>query len=318
MKVLMKGFEPPASKLYFNWTKGIEKHGDSYETIKNPVRYPLKDNADCYYQTNLLKPKFLGEERKDWLGNHYVHILKSGRPFIVSESNPFRKYKGYLRFGWTSYKWGDGNFNNDNVGDERWVKFQRNTGVTIKDWHSPGDKIIIMGQKEGDSSLARMYNEQGYKSFYDWVFDVVKEIRKHSDREIIIRPHPKNLDRGIRYTNKTIEALKLKKVRISDNLTQGHSQGGEPLDRDLQQAHCIVTYNSLSGVEAVCEGIPVFALDNGSMVWPIAHHDLSKIEKINYNVDLQEWKNKIAYTMWNKEEVQGGECWAHLKPVYFK
>jgi hypothetical protein len=54
------------------------------------------------------------------------------------------------------------------------------------------------------------------------------------------------------------------------------------------------------------------------MAWPIAHKELSQIENLNYNIDLQEWKNKIAYTMWNKQEVSSGECWAHLKGVYFK
>ena len=53
------------------------------------------------------------------------------------------------------------------------------------------------------------------------------------------------------------------------------------------------------------------------MVWPIAHKDFSQIEALNYNIDLQDWQNKIAYTMWNREEVKGGETWAHLKPVYF-
>lgn len=314
--ITMVGFPSPVSKEYFHWGRGLERHGDRYVLAKDLIE-KVVTQADCYYQTNELKPKFLHGDRMEWHGKYMLHILDSKKPFIVSESNPFRKYPGYLRFGWNSYKWTDGNFNNDNVGNERWLKFEKNTGITIKDWNSPGSKIIIMGQKEGDSSLTRMYKQQGYKSFYDWVVDIVKQVRKYSDRDVIIRPHPKNLTRGIRFTNDAIKKLNLKNVYISENLTQGHSQGGEPLDKDLAQAHCVITYNSLSGVEAVCEGIPTFALDNGSMVWPIAHRDLSKIENLNYNIDLQEWKNKIAYTMWNKEEVSSGQCWEHLKQVYF-
>ena len=89
------------------------------------------------------------------------------------------------------------------------------------------------------------------------------------------------------------------------------------LENDLKRAYCVVTYNSLSAVEAVVRGIPVIATNNMSMVWPIAHKDFSQIEALNYNIDLQDWQNKIAYTMWNREEVKGGETWAHLKPVYF-
>lgn len=318
MKVVMKGFDPPASKLYYHWDQAMRRCGDEYITIPNPVSYPLDDGADCYYQTNLLKPKFMDPSRKDWLGNHLQYIQNSGRPYIVSESAVFRKYPVYKRFGWNSYKWDDGNFNNENVGSERWDKFEKKTGIVLKDWKSPGDKIIIMGQKEGDSSLIKLY-DQGFNSFYDWVAEVVRTIRKYSDREIVIRPHPRNIERGINYTNKTIESLGLKDVSISKNLTlNGAAQGGKELDRDMQDAYCVITYNSLSGVESVCEGIPTFALDSGSMVWPVTHHDLSTIENLDNNFDMQSWKNRVAYTFWNKEEVSSGECWMHLKPVYFK
>ena len=110
----------------------------------------------------------------------------------------------------------------------------------------------------------------------------------------------------------------IKGVAISENRSTGGNQGGESLDKDLDNAYCVITYNSLSGVEAVEAGIPTFAMDNGSMVWPIAHKDLSQIENLNYDIDLQEWKNKIAYTVWNKKEVISGECWGHLKAVYKK
>lgn len=312
----MKAFEPPVSKLYCHWDKGMEKHGDQVIVIPNPVNYKDLDDADCYYQTNLLKPKHDADGRSDGQGNHYRYILDSKKPFIVSESNPFRKYNGWLRFGWWSYKWTDANCNNENVGPDRWNKFQSATNITIKDWHSPGSNIIIMGQKENDSSLVSLYEK--YEGFYDWVLDVIETVRKYSDRKIVIRPHPKNEARNVGKIRENILSKNLKNVVLSENPSDGGNQGGESLDKDLASAHCVITYNSLSGVESICEGIPTFALDDGSMVWPIAHKDLSQIENLNYDIDLQEWKNKIAYTMWNKKEVIAGEAWAHLKPVYFK
>ena len=179
-----------------------------------------------------------------------------------------------------------------------------------------------MGQKEGDSSLERIY-EEGYISYYDWMLDQIRVIREYSDRDIVIRPHPRNLERGLRYTRKALckmqlEGIDTSNITVSENLTSGGNQGGEGLAADLADAYCVVTYNSLSGIEAVEEGIPVFALDGGSMVHPIAHHDLSEIEDLRYDIDLSEWQNRIAYTMWNKEDVETGKCWAHLKPAYFK
>jgi hypothetical protein len=302
------------SKTYAGFAEGIERNGDSYEHIREFDPKKIY-NADCFYQTNLLKPKFMGGERYIHQGSKYEYILNSKKPFLVSESEPFREYRGWLRYGWSSYGWGDGNFNNANVGPERWNKFESNTGIKIKDWHSPGDAILIMGQKEGDSALVRLY-EQGYASFYDWVDYVIREIRKYSDRPIIVRPHPRGASKGMkRFTSDTSQ---YKNVSVSVNQTRGGNQGGIGLEQDLANAYCVVTFNSLSAVEAVTRGIPVYALDYGSMVWPIAHKDFSQIENLKYSIDLQDWKNKIAYTMWNKQEVKSGDMWAHLKGVYFK
>jgi hypothetical protein len=87
---------------------------------------------------------------------------------------------------------------------------------------------------------------------------------------------------------------------------------------DLEKAYCVITFNSNSAVESLCEGIPIFALDAGSAAYDVAHHNLSQIENLNYNIDITNWCNKISYTVWSTEEVARGETWSHLKPVYFK
>lgn len=314
--IQMIAFPSPVSKLYFRWARGLEKHGDSIIQLSRDDVYSSV-YADCYYQTNERKQKFFTGKRAETQGRYFDFILNSQKPFIVSESNPFRQYDGWLRFGWSSYKWTKGNFNNDNVDDTRWKRFQKITGVTFKEWHSPGDDIIIMGQKEGDSALNEMY-EQGYDNFYDWVNVVIKNIRKHTDRRIVIRPHPRNLDKTLNQVNtKILVNHKKNNVVLSENLTKGGNQGGEGLSADLARAHCVVSFNSNSSVEAAIEGVPVFSLNDGSMTYPISHKNLSQIENINYDIDITDWQNKIAYTIWNKPDVISGECWEHLKPVYF-
>ena len=317
--IRMVGFKH-ASKPYYGWALGMQRNGDQYldmSMIKKNINY----DADCFYQTNMMKPKFNSKENnvENLYGKKYEYILSTGKPFIVSESAVFREFHGYKRFGWWSYGWVDANCNNNDVGNERWLKFENTTGIHIKNWHSPGKNIIIMGQKEGDSALVDIYKE--FDSFSSWINFTIKKIRKHTDRPIIFRPHPMNLARGIRNWEKIIhpflEHNKIKNVHLSEFLSDGVSQGGEGLEKDLQRAYCVVTYNSLSAVEAVVRGIPVFATNNMSMVWPIAQKNFSQIEELNYNIDLQDWKNKIAYTMWNREEVKNGHTWAHLKSVYF-
>jgi hypothetical protein len=302
------------SKNYYKWPQGIASLGDSYTRIDDFNPDTIYE-ADCFYQTNMIKPKFIHGERLDREGAKYLYIKNSNKPVLVSESAPFRKYGGYLRFGWNSYMWTDANCNNNDVDDKRWKKFEKTTGIKINDWNSPGDNIVIMGQKEGDSALVPLF-DQG-KTFYNWLLETIYEIRKHTDRPIVFRPHPRTATRGIKTLTAMIKNQELKNVSLSENISFGGNQGGAGLDADLDSAHCVVTYNSLSGIEAVEKGIPVFSMNNGSMVYPISHKNLSQIENIKYDIDLQDWKNKIAYTIWNKKEVAGGECWHHLKGVYF-
>lgn len=312
--IKMIAFPSPVSKLYYHWDKGIELHGDKLIKLSREDNYESVE-ADCFYQTNEKKKKFYTGNREDTQGKYFNYILDSEKPFIVSESNPFRQYDGWMRFGWNSYKWTEGNFNNTNVGRDRWNRFESLTKIKFTDWNSPGDYILIMGQKPSDSALNSMY-DLGIENFYDWVKAVIKKIRKYSDRPIMFRPHPRGLLKGLSKLKKDIEK-KYDNVEFSLNVKTGVNQGGSGLDYDLNNAYCVVTYNSLSSIEAAILGIPVFALDDGCMTYPISHKNLRDIENINYDIDITQWQNEIAYTMWNKEDVKTGKCWEHLKPVYF-
>lgn len=284
-------------------SEGMRRSGDTFYSADN-LSDPVIESADAFVQTNMLKPKFTIKNKL----SPYEYILKSGKPFLVNESPSFRRVEKklvYKRYGWYSYKWTDGIFGHLNSPSDRWQKFQKATGINIKDWNSPGDSIIFMGQKEGDSSLLDLYKD--YDSFYDWAGEKISEIRRYSDRPIVLRPHPRNFNHGRKLAKKL--KVEYKNVSISEDPI---------IENDFAKAYCIVTYNSLSAVEAVCDGIPTFTLDNGSMAWPIGHKDLSQIEKLNYDIDRTQWCYDIAYTQWNNKECKTGEAWAHLKPLIFK
>lgn len=301
------------SKTYRGLINGIKKHNDNL-IILDSVPTKLKD-ADCFYQTNIAKSKhFISDYHNDTFGVKYNFIKKQNKPVLVSESACFRN-TNWRRYGWNHYGWTSGNFNNKNVDDSRWKNFEKKTNTTIQPWNSPGDNIIIIGQKEGDSALNSLYTKFGYNNFFDWVSDVISEIRNYSDRKIIIRPHPKNVARSIRRSKHIPNNFK--NVEVSNYTPTGTYSGGESLDAELANAYCVITFSSNAGVDAVVKGIPVYAFDKDSMVYPLNQGNLSSIENLNYNIPINDWQNKIAYTFWNTEELESGETWAHLKPVYF-
>lgn len=296
---------PPASRTANSWVTGITRLGDCYQD------YDISDTElstiDCFFQFNINNPirQFKPHKRAA-----YEYIIHSKKPFLVFEEGSFRQYREYKRYGWWSYQPDIGIFNNNNVDNVRWKKFVLNTGLKIKDWKSAGDTIVIMGQVHIDSAVISLY-EQGYSNFYSWVTETIKIIRNHTDRKIFIRPHPG--DHMFDWLLENADILN----KMYNNISIGNSKTSNIYD-DLKDAYCVITYNSNSAVEAVCEGIPIFALNSGSAVYDIAHTDLSQIENLNYNINISNWCNRIAYTMWTDSEVANGETWAHLKPVYFK
>lgn len=294
------------------WHRGIEALGDVYHRFQD-VMSPGVEDVDCWYQFNLFNPY----RPMTRIGRmiSYRKILASGKPMLVWEEGSFRQLPQYKKIGWNTYL-NTGDFNNQDVDGSRWLRLYRRHGLRVLDWESPGHEILIMGQVEFDSALISLY-DAGYLSFNDWVDATIGEIRKHSDRPIRVRPHPKEA----KALGAVIAELDQKhgKVAVSENLVgQTMYSGGVGLYLDLAQAHCVVTYTSNSAVEAVCEGIPVFAMSPENMAWDVAHHDLADIENLDYSIDTTQWCHRVAYTMWSPEEIEAGETWAHLKPVYFK
>jgi len=262
----------------------------------------------------------------------YEFIQNSKKPYLVFESSPFRSFSSeirkanplnWFRLGWYDFRWTQALYGNENSPSDRWKKFEKATGATFKDWHSPGDYIIIMGQKEGDSAVLAMYDK--YECFWDWVVETVEKIREYTDKPILIRVHPKQNKKNpyLMGWPKSIKDTypKWKNVFYSDNVAsnadyrkQLHPSG---LYEDFKRAHCVITYSSNSAIESLMEGVPTYTLGDASMAWPVGLKDLSIIENLPYDIDLTQWKNDLAYTQWTNEEHKAGESWAHLKELVF-
>ena len=60
-------------------------------------------------------------------------------------------------------------------------------------------------------------------------------------------------------------------------------------------------------------GIPVVAMDPGSMAWGVARHDVTMDF---YMPDRRQWLYDLAYKQWTIEEVENGNAWEHLKQRY--
>jgi len=307
--MIITGFKQIVKRKLEQFDHGVRHHNDKY--IATKYVEDKEYNTNCFVQFNIYNPylKYNRQEKAD----AYKHVLNTQLPFLVCEEGAMRQLPNYRRWGWTSYKNGIGEFNNNHVDNSRWLKIKKENNLNFINWNSPGDNILIMGQLEGDSALIEMYNA-GYKSFDNYIIDQIKEIRKYTDRNIVIRPHPLG-------TTKLYKEEKLindiyKNVSISKNFNSTTTlNGGTGLQEDFKNAYCVVTFSSNSCVEAIEKGIPIFTLSSTSSAYDIGHKCLSKIEQLDYNIDISTWCNMISYTIWNNEEVANGDMWQHLRTI---
>jgi hypothetical protein len=160
-------------------------------------------------------------------------------------------------------------------------------GLHLYPWRTAGSDIII--------ALQHHHSEQwqGMPRVRQWVHDMVNQLRSHTDRPIIVRPHPRSpVD---------LSGLSIKIDRPNRLL-------GTYDDYDLQRcfdsAWAVINHNSNPGIQAAIRGIPVF-VDPSSRAAEVGNLDLSDIENPG-RPDRQQWFNDLAWTEYTVEEIRQG------------
>ena len=260
------------------------------------------DGYDCAvifgsYKKKRGRPQHQGKGKIIESGIPYIQLETQliGRPIDTAIHNEFRV--GVNGFLWDDAKWGF-----EHIEDDRSKKvFERNGYDPDVPWKQDGEYILLCMQKVGDASLRDA-------DVFEWTENTVNDIRKHTDRKIIIRPHPLYRKSSLHNT------LKEKVLNVPNTHWQETDllkDGFVSIQEQLQKAWCTVTYTSGSGIDAVINGIPNIACDTGSMVYDVSSKDIAEVEN-PYRGEKKEWTNRIAHCQWNIDEFESGECWKHV------
>lgn len=129
----------------------------------------------------------------------------------------------------------------------------------------------------------------GQPPMTQWLDQKITEIRRFTDRPIIVRPHPRSPLQGI------IRGVKVEIPKKLDNTYD---------DFDLlYNFHCVINHNSGVPVSAAIAGCPVIT-DSSSLAYPVS--DI--IENINTPVlkDREDWFLRLCHTEWTVEELRQG------------
>ena len=187
----------------------------------------------------------------------------------------------------------EADFHNDSVDGERWKKFN----IKLKPWKQTGEDILICGQN-GNSHQWR--NNPVMSKWFD---QQITEIRKYTDRSIVIRPHPRN--------HIAIDTAKYKNVKIVGPKRDKNTYDDTDLAERLKSAWALVSHSSNPAMTAVFSGIPVY-VSEASLSYDVGN---KTFENINNPImpDRQHWANCLAYTEWWTEEIEQGLPWKRIR-----
>lgn len=161
-----------------------------------------------------------------------------------------------------------------NCSDDRFLV----TRTKIKK-HTPGSNILICPPSQ---KAMKYWN----LDLDEWMNNTVLEIKKYTDREIVIRK------KGTRTERVQLDTMEM------------------ALSRDV---HCMVTFNSIAAIESLIYGKPVFTMGPNAAE-KLANTDLSTIDN-PIMPDYDQVRNlccNLAYQQFTVPEMRSGKAWAML------
>lgn len=223
------------------------------------------------------------------------HILTiDGNIFNYVAKNIFFRYSIDGVFANTGYY-----FDND-VDPKKWNDIKRILGCDLKPWRKTGKHVLILMQKDSGWTMEGINCVQ-------WCASTIKEIRKYTNRPIVVRVHPSDIKQIGRYVN-----------TINDPMTTVSLK--HDIREDLENAWCSITYNSSPGAVSVIEGIPVFILDEQWKKSPAAsvgNTDISRIEDPSMP-DREQWIQKIAMSHFSIQDIKEGSLLRLVQDAFEK
>lgn len=214
----------------------------------------------------------------------YTQQKKAGAHYLVMERGFIGDRTRFTSLGYDGLN-NRADFVVENMPGDRFKKYFK---TLMAPWKNGGQYILVNAQCTGDAAV------MPYVNFREWANETVKQCRDiFPDKEIVWRPHPVEVERSCAY-----------------GVAGARTSTGNTLAEDMAGAYAVVTFNSNSGVDAVMAGVPTYAMDKGSMAWPVTSHSLNEIP---IRPDRRQWAYDLAYKQWTIEELAAGLPWSYLK-----
>lgn len=155
--------------------------------------------------------------------------------------------------------------------------------IKLEPWKRDGDFILICPSSENVTKY--IYNMRQR----DWIEKTRKEIQKYTNRPIKVRLKPR------------------KSARI-----QGPAAETVSMKQELQGCYALITCISITAIDALIEGIPVFSNSTQCPSAWCTNRDVININNIAYN-NREELFYNLAYKQFSIGEYESGKAYQIIK-----
>lgn len=210
----------------------------------------------------------------------YEHYRQTNRPVIIMDIGAL--YRGH------TWKISVNNINatgyyghQQDLDLDRPKKLSLSLGYTLVG----NSSILIAAQHNRSLQVANL------ASIEDWVTEQVRLVKQHTDRPIVIRPHPRCRFNLTQLPNNVSFENPAKVAGTYDNF-------------DLRfDYHALINYNSGPGIQGAIEGCPVI-VDGTSLASPVSI--TYKELETRPLIDREQWFIEITHTEYTIEEIKKG------------
>ena len=154
--------------------------------------------------------------------------------------------------------------------------------LTPKPWQYDGKHILVIPPSY---HTARWYGIDRI----EWEKDIVKKIKQHTRRDIVVRQ------------------------KFKDDKDWSPERKETPLSDDLKNCYAMVSFHSMCAVHAVMAGVPSYCSEH-SPAYPVSL-GLDELDQINdplYTGERNDWLKSLMCAQFTVDEMQKGKAWSHL------
>ena len=203
----------------------------------------------------------------------------------------------YLRYSFDGVFRNTGIYFDDIINPIRWQQLSKDCNIQLEESKKHGNHILICAQRNKGWSMGKL-------GLDGWLVNTCQEIRKYSDRPIIVRLHPSD-----NQTNRRSPQIQ----KMLNQLTNVSLSTRQSIDEDLNNCWAVVNHNSSSIVGPLIKGYAAFITDaEKSQCSEVSHTDFSLIET-PIEFDRLKWLERICMFHWKFSEIEDGSAWRHIR-----